>query len=104
MKLLFKDMRSKLLIALALLATVMIPEVKAAEPTDTIYNPPMFFTGMPKKYEIAGIRVSGLQNYEDYIVIGYSGLSVGDVVEIQATPSQAPQSDSGDRVCSLKSR
>ena len=82
MKLLFKDMRSKLLIALALLATVMIPEVKAAEPTDTIYNPPMFFTGMPKKYEIAGIRVSGLQNYEDYIVIGYSGLSVGDVVEI----------------------
>ena len=33
----------------------MIPEVKAAEPTDTIYNPPMFFTGMPKKYEIAGI-------------------------------------------------
>ena len=82
MKLLFKDMRSKLLIALALLATVMIPEVKATEPTDTIYNPPMFFTGMPKKYEIAGIRVSGLQNYEDYIVIGYSGLSVGDVVEI----------------------
>ena len=75
-------MRSKLLIALALLATVMIPEVKATEPTDTIYNPPMFFTGMPKKYEIAGIRVSGLQNYEDYIVIGYSGLSVGDVVEI----------------------
>ena len=73
MKLLFKDMRSKLLIALALLATVMIPEVKATEPTDTIYNPPMFFTGMPKKYEIAGIRVSGLQNYEDYIVIGYSG-------------------------------
>lgn len=48
MKLLFKDMRSKLLIALALLATVMIPEVKATEPTDTIYNPPMFFTGMPK--------------------------------------------------------
>ena len=82
MKLLFKDMRSKLLIALALLAIVMIPEVKATEPTDTIYNPPMFFTGMPKKYEIAGIRVSGLQNYEDYIVIGYSGLSVGDVVEI----------------------
>lgn len=37
---------------------------------------------MPKKYEIAGIRVSGLQNYEDYIVIGYSGLAVGDVIEI----------------------
>ena len=104
MKLLFKDMRSKLLIALALLATVMIPEVKATEPTDTIYNPPMFFTGMPKKYEIAGIRVSGLQNYEDYIVIGYSVCRWATLWKSQATPSQAPQSDSGDRVCSLKSR
>ncbi len=82
MKILFNDMRSKFLIIVALLAAVLIPEAKAQESTDTIYNPKMFFTGMPKKYEIAGIRVDGLQNYEDYIVIGYSGLSVGDVIEI----------------------
>ena len=63
-------MRSKFLIIVALLAAVLIPEAKAQESTDTIYNPKMFFTGMPKKYEIAGIRVDGLQNYEDYIVIG----------------------------------
>ena len=56
--------------------------VKAAEQNDTIYNPTIIFSGMPKKYEIAGLRVEGLQNYEDYIVIGYSGLSIGDVVEI----------------------
>lgn len=75
-------MRYKALLTLSIIAALFCPGLKAAEPTDTIYNPPMIFSGMPKKYEIAGIRVNGLQNYEDYIVIGYSGLSVGDIVEI----------------------
>lgn len=75
-------MRYKALLTLSIIAALFCSGLKAAEPTDTIYNPPMIFSGMPKKYEIAGIRVNGLQNYEDYIVIGYSGLSVGDIVEI----------------------
>ena len=37
---------------------------------------------MPKKYEIADIEVTGADNYDDHIVIGYSGLKLGDVVEI----------------------
>ena len=49
---------------------------------DTIYNPTIVYTGVPSKYEIAGLRVTGADNYEDYIVIGYSGLKVGDEVEI----------------------
>ena len=38
----------------------------------------------PRKYKIAGISVSGVKNpmYEDYVLIGVSELSVGDVVEI----------------------
>ena len=56
--------------------------VQAQELNDTIYNPKVIFTGMPKRYEIAGIRVVGVDNYEDYIVIGYSGLSIGQKVEI----------------------
>lgn len=38
----------------------------------------------PQKYEIAGIAVSGLKNsmYEDHVLVGFSGLSVGDRVEI----------------------
>lgn len=38
----------------------------------------------PKKYEIADISISGLKNsmYEDYVLIGFSGLSVGDKIEI----------------------
>ena len=75
-------MKYKLLLIFAAVAMVFGNNVKAAEQNDTIYNPTIVFSGMSKKYEIAGLRVEGLQNYEDYIVIGYSGLSVGDVVEI----------------------
>lgn len=75
-------MKYKLLLIFAAVAMVLGNNVKAAEQNDTIYNPTIIFSGMPKKYEIAGLRVEGLQNYEDYIVIGYSGLSIGDVVEI----------------------
>lgn len=62
--------------------SVIAPKLYAAEATDTIYNPPIVYSGLPSKYEIAGIRVQGADNYEDYIVIGYSGLKVGDEVEV----------------------
>ena len=51
-------------------------------PADTVYNPTLLFTGLPKTYEIADIQVKGADNYEDYIVIGYSGLKVGDLLQI----------------------
>lgn len=46
--------------------------------------PVIEYTISPRKYEIAGITVSGMVNptYEDYVVIAASGLSVGDQVEI----------------------
>lgn len=49
---------------------------------DTVYNPKVIFTSAPSKYEIAGIKVEGVDNYEDDIIIGYSGLTVGQRVEI----------------------
>lgn len=70
-----------LLVSFLALATGM----KAQETrtvNDTIYNPPVVFSGHHPKYEIAGIKVTGADNYEDYIIIGYSGLSVGQRVEI----------------------
>ena len=33
-------------------------------------------------YEIAGISVSGADNYEDFVIIGFSGLAVGDKIEV----------------------
>ena len=66
----------------AILAGMASSNAVAQVANDTIYNPKVIFTGMPKKYEIAGLKVTGVDNYEDYIVIGYSGLSLGQVVEI----------------------
>ena len=64
------------------MAGAFAPKAVAQMQNDTIYNPKIVYTGMPQKYEIAGIKVTGVDNYEDYIIIGYSGLSVGQRVEI----------------------
>lgn len=75
------NMQNKIiLLVLAMFSISMFG--KAQTPNDTIYNPNIIYSSMPKKYEIAGIKVSGVTNYEDYIIIGYSGLSEGQVVEI----------------------
>ena len=66
-----------LFILLTLFLTVgQAPSLRAqsAAPTDTVYNPAILFSGLPKTYEIADITVKGADNYEDYIIIGYSGL------------------------------
>ena len=49
---------------------------------DTVFNPKIVYTGAPSKYEIAGIKVQGVDNYEDNIIIGYSGLTIGQRIEI----------------------
>ncbi len=75
-------MKYRLLPLFLLLLATVVPGLSAQERTDTIYNPPIVYSGMPSTYEIAGLRVTGADNYEDYIVIGYSGLKIGDEVEI----------------------
>ncbi|MBQ9073174.1 MAG: outer membrane protein assembly factor BamA, partial [Muribaculaceae bacterium] len=74
-------MRYKLLLLITLFATLGF-NAKAQEQVDTIYNPNVVFTSMPRSYEIAGIKVSGADNYEDYIIIGYSGLKIGDRITV----------------------
>ncbi|MDE6206014.1 MAG: outer membrane protein assembly factor BamA, partial [Duncaniella sp.] len=64
----------------ALLFTAL--PLRAQLSTDTIINPTMIFSGMPKTYEIAGIRIVGADNYEEKNIIGYSGLKVGDRIPI----------------------
>lgn len=49
---------------------------------DTVINPNVIYSAMPATYEIAGIRVEGLPNVDDYVVIGNSGLSVGERLQI----------------------
>ena len=44
--------------------------------------PVINYSSMPKRYKIADIKVTGIKNYDDFVLIGFSGLSVGDVVTI----------------------
>lgn len=79
-------MRYRLIpIILALLCLLNIPiEGKAQQvaETDTIFNPIILYNGTPKKYTIAGISVRGIENYEDYVLIGLSGLSIGQTITV----------------------
>ncbi len=60
-----------------------VPDLTAAQaPADTIYNPDIIYSPIPRTYEIAGISVSGINHVEDYVIIGYSGLSVGERIDI----------------------
>ena len=45
-------------------------------------NPVILYSATPKKYEIGGIKVEGVKNYEDYVLIGLSGLSVGQTIAV----------------------
>ncbi|NCC10082.1 MAG: outer membrane protein assembly factor BamA [Bacteroidia bacterium] len=45
-------------------------------------KPVIIYSGNPKKYEIADIKVEGVKNYEDYVLIGLSGLSVGQTISV----------------------
>ena len=68
---------------LPLLALVLFPFLmKAQEATDTVYKPDIIYSPIPKKYEIAGISVSGIPSSDAYLIINHAGLSVGDRVEI----------------------
>jgi len=47
-----------------------------------VEKPVVLYSGTPKKLEIADIKVEGADNYEDYVIIGLSGLSKGQVISI----------------------
>ena len=44
--------------------------------------PTMEYTMQRKTYEIADITVSGADSYEDFVLIGFSGLAKGDKIEV----------------------
>ena len=52
---------------------------------DSVENAPLpviEYTLQRKTYEIADIRVTGADSYEDFVLIGFSGLAVGDKIEV----------------------
>ena len=49
---------------------------------EKIVNPDITYAGMPRECTIAGIAVSGVEGYEDYVLTGVSGLSVGQAISV----------------------
>ena len=56
-----------------------------AQAQEKIVNPEISYAGTPISGTLAGIAVSGVEGYEDYMLTGISKLSVGDPIEIPGT-------------------
>lgn len=73
--------------------------------TDTVdaltVVPTIEYTMQRKTYEIAGISVTGADSYEDFVLIGFSGLAVGDKIEVPGDQITKSLKRFGSRVCSL---
>ena len=56
--------------------------VSVVESVENAPLPVIEYTLQRKTYEIADIQVTGADSYEDFVLIGFSGLAVGDKIEI----------------------
>lgn len=72
---------NKVLILLAL-ASGMSLTTRAQE---KIVNSDISYGGNPHTYKLAGLAVTGIDGYEDYVLTGISGLSVGQQIEVPGT-------------------
>ena len=61
---------------------VFAQETDSIQVEQPVEVPEISYSLSPKKYKIADIKVSGIKNYDDFVLIGFSGLSVGDEVTI----------------------
>ena len=52
---------------------------------EKIVNPNITYAGNPVTYRLAGLRVTGVTGYEDYVLTGISGLAVGQKIEVPGT-------------------
>lgn len=73
----FKKIIASVCILIAFFLNVQ--KVEAAISEDKV---PEIFYSSPREYKIADIAVTGIENYEDYVLVGLSGLSVGQVVKV----------------------
>lgn len=71
----------KIFIFFALIALIKTVSAQTVEPKDTIYNFDIDYT-LPKEYKIAAIDIIGAENYEDFVLINFSGLSLRQTISI----------------------
>ena len=52
---------------------------------EKIVSPDISYAGTPRSCTIGGIVVEGVEGYEDYVLTGLSGLTVGQQIEVPGT-------------------
>ena len=52
---------------------------------DVIVNPDISYAGTPRTCEIGGLTVKGVEGYEDYVLTGLSGLTIGQTISLPGT-------------------
>ena len=67
----------KVLTTLCIIACSII-----AKAQDKIVYPDISYAGTPRTVQIAGIAVTGAEGYEDYMLTGISGLSIGQEIQL----------------------
>lgn len=68
-----------------ILTTIVLGLGLQANAQEKIVNPTITYAGNPQVYKLAGLSVSGVEGYEDYVLTGISGLTVGQELEIPGT-------------------
>ena len=66
----------------ALLSLMSLLTFSSLLAQDKIINPDISYAGTPRSCEIGGIAVKGVEGYEDYVLAGLSGLTVGQEIEL----------------------
>ncbi len=56
-----------------------------AQAQDKIVNPDISYAGTPRTCTIGGMTVKGVEGYEDFVLTGISGLSVGQQISVPGT-------------------
>jgi len=74
-------MFKKILASVCVLSALIlnVHKLEAAISEDKL---PEIYYSSPREYKIADIAVSGIENYEDYVLVGLSGLSVGQMIKV----------------------
>ncbi len=67
---------------LLIITLILGIHVNAQDLQEKKIKPIIEYSRIPRPYEIGGIVVNGADNYDDYILIGLSGLSVGQRINI----------------------
>ena len=70
---------------IVIVLTVMLGIGMQTKAQDVIKNPDISYAGTPRTCEIGGIAVKGVEGYEDYVLTGLSGLSVGQTITVPGT-------------------